>query len=356
MFMKKIFSLFVIALFSVSMFADTWTVAGDNATLFGTTWDPADTDNDMELVDGLYTWSVTDVELSAGFNFKVCKNHSWDEAYPTDNYWVNLDFTAVYDVTITFDPSINNITVSTTPHMATLYFVNTNEWADNTVKAYVWRGTSDAYEAWPGEVMTKTAETTINGYPVYSYTFPDIYTKAIFSSDGSVQTEDLEWDADKPYYSYNMGRWYANLYDVPKFYMNLHGNFGDGWADEDPFEESVTAESVSYTVKGLAAGTTYSFGVNISGTWNKLTADITSSNKSAYLTEAQGSSKITTTVAGDYTFTYNYNSNELTVTYPSATALDNTADEAKAVKRIVNGQLVIEREGKLFNALGAEVK
>lgn len=38
------------------------------------------------------------------------------------------------------------------------------------------------------------------------------------------------------------------------------------------------------------------------------------------------------------------------------TALDNTADEAKAVKRIVNGQLVIEREGKLFNALGAEVK
>ena len=101
---------------------------------------------------------------------------------------------------------------------------------------------------------------------------------------------------------------------------------------------------------------TYSFGVNISGTWNKLTADITSSNKSAYLTEAQGYSKITTTVAGDYTFTYNYNSNELTVTYPSATALDNTADEAKAVKRIVNGQLVIEREGKLYNALGAEVK
>ncbi len=38
------------------------------------------------------------------------------------------------------------------------------------------------------------------------------------------------------------------------------------------------------------------------------------------------------------------------------TALDNTVDDKKAVKRIVDGQLVIEREGKRFNALGAEVK
>lgn len=38
------------------------------------------------------------------------------------------------------------------------------------------------------------------------------------------------------------------------------------------------------------------------------------------------------------------------------TAIDNTDAATKAVKRIVNGQLVIEREGKLFNALGAEVK
>lgn len=30
--------------------------------------------------------------------------------------------------------------------------------------------------------------------------------------------------------------------------------------------------------------------------------------------------------------------------------------EAKATKRIVNGQLLIERDGKLYNATGAEVK
>ena len=36
-------------------------------------------------------------------------------------------------------------------------------------------------------------------------------------------------------------------------------------------------------------------------------------------------------------------------------ALDHTAAEANSVKRIVNGQLVIIRDGKMFNALGAEL-
>ena len=48
----------------------------------------------------------------------------------------------------------------------------------------------------------------------------------------------------------------------------------------------------------------------------------------------------------------------LQVTLPASdpTAIDNTNAEAKAVKRIVNGQLVIEKNGKFYNALGAEVK
>lgn len=38
------------------------------------------------------------------------------------------------------------------------------------------------------------------------------------------------------------------------------------------------------------------------------------------------------------------------------TAVDNTAVEAKAVKRIVDGQLFIERDSKTFNAQGVEVR
>ncbi len=40
----------------------------------------------------------------------------------------------------------------------------------------------------------------------------------------------------------------------------------------------------------------------------------------------------------------------------SATALDNTADDLKAVKRLENGILVIEKNGRLFNAQGQLVK
>ena len=39
-----------------------------------------------------------------------------------------------------------------------------------------------------------------------------------------------------------------------------------------------------------------------------------------------------------------------------ATGIDNNEVSAKAVKRLVNGQLVIEKNGKTFNTLGAEVK
>ena len=38
------------------------------------------------------------------------------------------------------------------------------------------------------------------------------------------------------------------------------------------------------------------------------------------------------------------------------TAIDNTSISTKAIKRIVNGQLLIEKNGKLYNATGAEVK
>lgn len=70
--------------------------------------------------------------------------------------------------------------------------------------------------------------------------------------------------------------------------------------------------------------------------------------------------KFTPTYAGKYEFKVDYSGAypAVTITYPAGppTAIDEAVAGKKAVKRIVNGQLVIEREGKLFNALGAEVK
>ena len=69
-----------------------------------------------------------------------------------------------------------------------------------------------------------------------------------------------------------------------------------------------------------------------------------------------GNAELVADVAGDYTFTWTFAEGKLTVTYPIATILDETATDASAVKRLVNGQLFIERDGKTFNAQGIEVK
>ena len=42
-------------LITTPAWADTWTVAGSDANLFGTTWDPSNTANDMKSAsDGYY--------------------------------------------------------------------------------------------------------------------------------------------------------------------------------------------------------------------------------------------------------------------------------------------------------------
>ena len=83
---------------------DVYTVAGSSAVLFGTTWDPANADNDMTLVEGLYTWEKKNVELAAGsFSFKVTANHSWDIAYPSSDYYQAIEADGIYDVKITFN-------------------------------------------------------------------------------------------------------------------------------------------------------------------------------------------------------------------------------------------------------------
>ena len=94
----------------------TWTVAGEPAALFGTTWDAGNTDNDMiETSNGILTWSKENVTLSQGtIKFKVCKNHGWDTAYPNDNYQLSIPNNGTYNVNITFRISTHEVSASAT--------------------------------------------------------------------------------------------------------------------------------------------------------------------------------------------------------------------------------------------------
>ena len=91
-----------------------WTVAGNPASVFGTAWAPANKANDMvKQEDGSYKWEKTDLELAAGkVEFKVVKDHSWDEAYPSANYELNIAEVGKYTITINFNPESKEVTAN----------------------------------------------------------------------------------------------------------------------------------------------------------------------------------------------------------------------------------------------------
>ncbi len=83
-----------------------YTVAGSSDAVFGTAWDPTNTDNDMvKQEDGTYKFVKANVVLPAGaIGFKVCEDYAWDVAYPANNYQLNIAEAGEYTITITFDP------------------------------------------------------------------------------------------------------------------------------------------------------------------------------------------------------------------------------------------------------------
>ena len=101
----------------------------------------------------------------------------------------------------------------------TMYIVNTLNW--ETVNAFVWPAEGNAHKEWPGEAATKT-DKQANKKDVYSYTFPGNFVNIIFNN-GSAQTADLTWSANKPYFvpgdkngeDKYTGTWYAKLEDIP---------------------------------------------------------------------------------------------------------------------------------------------
>ena len=89
---------------SVSVLNMTLTVVGDEA-LLGAGWNPVNTECDMTSQDGkLYTLTLLNRTLAAGnYNFKICKDHSWDTSYPADdNVVVTIPADGTYNVTFSY--------------------------------------------------------------------------------------------------------------------------------------------------------------------------------------------------------------------------------------------------------------
>jgi len=197
-----------------------YNVAGEPATVFGTTWDTYA--NKMTLNEGVYKLEKTGLELAAGaINFKVSKNHTWTESWPANDYVLNVAESGIYTISITFNESTKEINAT----------------------------------------ATKTGEAVV--LPV----------------------------------------------------VTLHGNFSGEWAGSDAFAEATDKKTSSLTMT-LAKGN-YEFGMKFDGVWTANGVAFTRTNPSAAVTAGTGNLTLAADIAGDYTFTWTYETNTLAITYPA---------------------------------------
>ena len=213
----------------------TYTVAGNSEALFGETWDPTETTNDMTestTTAGLYTWSKENVALSATgetpIEFKVCVDHAWDVAYPSSNYQLNIAAAGNYNVTITYNSSSHDVNATATqiPNNYTATFDNGGGWT--SVYAYVWSKdgvniTNKGLGDWPGTELTKTGD-------VYNVSIPSTVAPQyiIFHNNKGIQTADLDFVDGQAYtYTINLpgtviwesdeaieAAWYRDNYEI----------------------------------------------------------------------------------------------------------------------------------------------
>ena len=143
----------------------------------------------------------------------------------------------------------------------------------------------------------------------------------------------------------------------------MHGNFAgpSNWADTENF--TIAADNKTATlVLNLEATTDkpYEFGMRIGGkgNWTSNGVAFTRENASAVVVSGSGNLTLVADVAGEYTFTWTYETNTLAITFPakSTVGFENIKATENAVKFIENGKLYIIREGNIYDATGARVR
>ena len=102
----------------------------------------------------------------------------------------------------------------------------------------------------------------------------------------------------------------------------LHGNFTGSWADTEAFTPAADSLTASLTL-ALAEGT-YEFGFKFDGAWTANGANLTREANTTNLAEGSGNMHIAADLAGDYVFTYTYETHILEVVYPNAPVVPDT--------------------------------
>ncbi len=161
--------------------ADTWTVAG-TLPLTDKAWDPTDPNGDMMPNgngEGVSSYERNNIVLEKGvdYKFKVVKNHSWDEAYPAQDYIIKVDETAKYHVKIFFNTTTHEITyeinktgeAGTVEHTYSVIGTLVGDWDTDTDMT---KGTDGLYTAVFENVAAGRYEFKVRADKAWSVAYP----------------------------------------------------------------------------------------------------------------------------------------------------------------------------------------
>ena len=201
---------------TVTPVAETWTVAGTPAEVFGTTWDPENTSNDMVKGEG-NTWTFTkeNVSLTAGnIEFKVCGNHAWVPSYPGSNYVLPVPEAGTYNVIITFTDDDTKDVSATLEKKYTASFKNSIGWED--VYAYTYG--PETLGGWHGKIMKKDGDVYTISFFAATAPANIIFNDGTGGVVGESQTADLAFIDGKTYDMVSHG--YYIVGDMTSYELN----------------------------------------------------------------------------------------------------------------------------------------
>ena len=322
--MRKILSLLMVALFSATMFADTWTVVGGTSAL-GLNWSADNSDNDMVQVGTTNHYYkvlsfASAVSEATSVEYKVVKDHSWSSSqYPSDGNAYSYVPVGTKDVMFVVNPDNHSYNAfgscALVGEPSTLF--GTWEPADATVEM-TFDATKGVYKReWSNVALSAgTAAFKVVKNKLWSQeSWPASDKTFVIGSDGKY---DVTVTFDP--FTYEVSATAEKKEDVVvRPTVTLHGDFTDdkedNWAGTDEFVLSGDKKTATLDMN-LSFGTYY-FGVKLDGTWRSNASAFTRANKAHEVVAGEGNCSINADVAGKYTFTWTYETNTLAVTYPA---------------------------------------
>ena len=241
-----------------------------------------------------------------------------------------------------------------------VYFVDNHGWGK--VNIYTW---TPEVGTWPGVPMTKEAE-QLAGYDVYSYTIEKgaSFGGMLFNNNnGGKQTADLQWTAGK-YYWMGVEKNFAGATKaeaetalakpavITYVLMGVKGDWTTGIA------LTVNADNADeYVLLGqeIAEGDAVKVVTLTDGVATAWCGNVDKASPVTYTKDEENGNIVLT--PGKYDFYFKVKEDLIYIASAGpTTSIGNITVDTKAIKTIINGQLIIVKGGVKYNALGQVIK